>query len=81
MFLAICLLGASVVETVDVFSGFLGNFVAEGLVIIGWIRLWHPIDMLLFEPWPLHRERRVYQSLGHMRISVLPEPDLVQRAA
>ena len=44
----------------------------EGLLVIGWVALWKPVEELLFNWWPLDRERKDWRRLGavDMRIEV-----------
>ncbi len=42
----------------------------EGFLIAGWVSLWHPIEVLLYEWWPLSRENRIYESIMKMEIVV-----------
>jgi hypothetical protein len=39
-------------------SGHLGPIVREGLVITGWVAMWRPLELLLYDWWPLVRQRR-----------------------
>jgi hypothetical protein len=68
VFLALCLLGSRFVGNVPLLPGFAERFVDEGLVIAGWVALWYPLDVLLYQRWPLARERRLYEHLRDMRI-------------
>ena len=40
----------------------------EGLLILGWVALWRPVDILLFERWELHNERRYLRALAEARV-------------
>ena len=46
----------------------LGTFLDEGLLIIGWVALWRPLEILLYDWRPIRRERRVLDALGRMPI-------------
>ncbi len=48
------------------------TFFSEGLIIVGWIALWHPVDMLFFERLPLLREQRVLRRIQNADVLVLP---------
>jgi hypothetical protein len=43
---------------------------AFGLEIAGWVAMWRPIEIFLYEWWPILRRRRLYQRLARMRVSV-----------
>lgn len=68
VFLALCLLGSRLMGEITVLPGFVGRFIDEGLVIAGWVALWYPLDVLLYQRWPLARERRLYENLRDMRL-------------
>ena len=44
--------------------------ISEGLLIIGWVAMWKPIDILLYEWWPLANDARLYQQLSELPIEV-----------
>jgi hypothetical protein len=68
VFLALCLLGSRFVGELPLLPGFIERFVDEGLVIAGWVALWYPLDVLLYQRWPLARERRLYENLRDMQL-------------
>lgn len=54
-FLAGCL-ALSGAATATLGTGGIGNLVSNSLVIIGWVALWRPTEVLLYDWWPLrHR--------------------------
>lgn len=44
-------------------------WIEEGLTIVGWIAMWHPIDTFLYRWWPIRREARLYARLARMRVT------------
>ncbi|MEP7242085.1 MAG: hypothetical protein ABI885_00205 [Gammaproteobacteria bacterium] len=46
----------------------------EGLIILGWIALWRPTEMLAYEWVPLVRKRRLYDRLAAVRVAVRSDP-------
>lgn len=50
-------------------SGIL-NVLREGLVIAGWVALWRPLEVLLYEWWPLVDERRHVNRLARADLAV-----------
>jgi hypothetical protein len=67
-FLAACLVAANAVSRVA--SGDLLVIGRESLTIIGWVAMWRPIEIFLYDWWPVLRRRRTYQSLGRAHVSV-----------
>lgn len=70
LFLALCMLGSQVLGEPKFLPGILARFLDEGLIIAGWVALWYPLDALLYQHWPLKRERRLYQSLRDMDLKL-----------
>lgn len=35
----------------------------EGLLILGWVAMWRPTEVLLYDWWPLARRRKLFQRL------------------
>jgi len=70
IFLASCLLLGSILAGFDVGPEWFRGFIVEGLVIVGWIALWHPVDMLFFERLPLIREQRILNRLKQADVRV-----------
>jgi hypothetical protein len=51
-------------------AGYLGRFVEEGLIIVGWVANWKPIEIFLYDWWPLTRRRNLYRRLAEATITV-----------
>lgn len=62
-FLALCLLGSRLVGEPRFLPGIFGRFLDEGFIIAGWVALWYPLDVLLYQHWLLTREKRLYEQL------------------
>ena len=43
----------------------------EGFLIIGWVALWRPVEILLYEWWPITTERRKIRRLLAGKITLL----------
>ena len=54
--------------------GELPRILDEGLIILAWLALWRPAEMLAYEWVPLHRKRRLYNRLAGIRVSVRAGP-------
>lgn len=50
------------------------GWIGEGLTIIGWIAMWHPVDIFLYRWWPIRREALLYRRLAAMDVRVLTRP-------
>lgn len=69
-FLALCLIGADLL-TVFSSNAFL-RLLKESLLIGGWVAMWRPMQIFLYEWWPVVRKRRIYRNLGRASVHVLP---------
>lgn len=45
----------------------------ESLLIAGWVAMWRPMQIFLYDWWPLRRRGRVYEKLSHMPVEVIPK--------
>ena len=44
----------------------------EGLLIGGWVALWRPMEIFLYEWWPIYHTRAVYAKLSAIAVEVRP---------
>ena len=51
----------------------------EGLVIIGWVAMWRPLEVLLYDWWPLVRQRRLSARVVEAEIAVEHGPGAGER--
>src|SRR5215470_9723729 len=61
--LASCIIVGQMI-TGRVGQGYFGRFVEESLVILAWVANWRPIEILLYDWWPLLRRRNLYLRLA-----------------
>jgi len=52
-------------------GSFLARFFEEGLVILGWVANWRPIEIFLYDWWPITRRRALYRRLAEARVEVV----------
>ena len=52
-------------------AGSAARILSEGLIIIGWVANWRPLEIFLYGWWPLARRRKLYQRLADMPIDVV----------
>lgn len=46
------------------------ELLAEGLLIIGWVALWRPVEMFLYDWWPLVRRQQRFQAVARMPVVI-----------
>lgn len=52
----------------------LSPIIDEGLIILGWLALWRPTEVLIYEWVPIYRKRRLYERLGQIQVAIRAEP-------
>lgn len=67
-FLAICVIGATALAPR---FGKLQAVMHEGLLIIGWVAMWRPLEIYLYRWWPVRELGRVYRKLSEIPIEVV----------
>ncbi len=50
------------------------DMLAEGLLIIGWVALWRPIEIFLYDWWPIRRQQARFESIVRMPVQIRTEP-------
>jgi hypothetical protein len=53
-----------------VITGTLGAGIKEALVISGWVLLWRPVELLIYDGIPGRRQRRVLRRLLEASIEI-----------
>jgi hypothetical protein len=46
----------------------------EGLTIAGWVAMWRPLEIYLYDWWPLRDEQRLLDRLSRLRVTLV-EPE------
>lgn len=59
----------------DLVSGWVGRYdygeiVAHSLLIGGWVALWRPLEILLYDWWPIRAEAQLYDRLSMIEVRV-----------
>jgi len=42
----------------------------EGLLIVGWVAMWRPLEVFLYDWWPIRAEARLYDRLSAMPVRI-----------
>lgn len=53
----------------------------EGLLIIGWVALWRPVEVFLYDWWPVRRRLLLYRKLACVPVDVRGRPAATPPAA
>jgi hypothetical protein len=69
VFLALCLFARSLLLAS---SSTAAHIVAEGLLIVGWVAMWGPLDIFLYGWWPIYSRCRLFDRLARLEIEIRP---------
>jgi hypothetical protein len=67
-FLAACLTASRLLFGVG--SGAFSSVGRESLTIGGWVAMWRPLGIYLYDWWPLLRRQRILKKLSQMPVEV-----------
>lgn len=68
LFLAACLLIRELVFHQQ--PGSLASIMRESLTIAGWVAMWRPIQIFLYDWWPLRRVGHIYEKLSRIPVEL-----------
>ena len=69
--LSACILGASLITT-SFGDSPLTQFFSEGLIILGWVANWRPLEIFLYDWWPVSRRLKLQQRLAQASVEIRP---------
>jgi hypothetical protein len=69
VFVSLCLLAADVIGNLGSSPGY--SIARESLTIIGWVAMWRPLEIFLYDWWPLQRQIRLFQNLSGAHVHVI----------
>ncbi len=70
LFVAACVAASVAVDSMTFLPELLRTLFSGGIVIAGWVALWHPMELLLYERWPILRDRKLYRLISEMRTTI-----------
>ncbi|MDP1682023.1 MAG: hypothetical protein Q8L39_09655 [Burkholderiales bacterium] len=70
VFVTLCLLAADGIGKLDIQTVH-HTIARESLTIVGWVAMWRPIQVFLYDWWPLQRQIRLYKALGNAHVRVI----------
>ncbi len=51
-------------------EGLFWSIIEEGFLITGWVAMWHPVNLFLYEWWPIRHRQRLYNKLAIIPIEM-----------
>lgn len=64
-FLFVCLFLRQLFEA---WSGHSVQFLSEGLLILGWVAMWRPVEIFLYDWWPELGKQRLFDRIARLQI-------------
>jgi hypothetical protein len=64
-------IAGDIVETMLRESRF-GSIIRESFLIGGWVAMWRPLEIFLYEWWPIRAEAQLFDRLSAMTVRVAP---------
>jgi hypothetical protein len=52
-------------------GGVADRILQEGLLILGWVAMWRPLQIILYDWWPIRRYARLYSNLATMPVKLV----------
>ena len=53
----------------------LGEIIKESLLIGGWVAMWRPLEVFLYDWWPIRQEAQLYDRLSAMPVRIVYRDD------
>ncbi len=51
---------------------FVIEVIGQGLTVLGWVFVWFPLDAFIFGVGYYRLDKRIYEKLGHVRLTIRP---------
>ena len=69
IFVSFCLIAADFIGDLGPNAGY--RVARESLTIVGWVAMWRPMQIFLYDWWPIQRKIRLYMKLGSAHIQAV----------
>ncbi len=69
LFVSLCLIAADFVGDLGAGAGY--RIARESLTIVGWVAMWRPMQIFLYDWWPIQRKIRLYLRLSSAHVQVV----------
>jgi hypothetical protein len=67
--LALCLVAGQLVGYSQG-AGAPASVIGESLLILGWVANWRPLEIFLYDWWPIIRRRALYRRLAAAKVEI-----------
>jgi hypothetical protein len=55
-------------------DGALSSLLTQSLLIAGWVAMWRPLEIFLYDWWPILADARIYERISQIRVRVVNDP-------
>jgi hypothetical protein len=69
VFLFLCIAAQQMLASLEK-TGLAWSIIQEGFLISGWVAMWRPIQVFLYDWWPIRRRRRIYEKLAQLPVEL-----------
>lgn len=69
VFLITCLVVQRIIASWEK-TGLLWSIIEEGVLISGWVAMWRPLHLFLYEWWPIRRKRLIHEKLAQTLVEL-----------
>lgn len=73
VFLGVCLLLSQWSQNLAL-SGVLASLLRESFLVAGWVAMWRPMQIYLYDWWPLRQQATLYRRMAKMPVTVRVAP-------
>lgn len=63
-------IGLTFLVAMELLASFSAGVLREGLTIAGWVAMWRPIQIYLYDWWPLWQKQRLYGRMSRMPVEL-----------
>ncbi len=67
----VCLTGAYAFDQLKILGDYSQMLGRETFFFLGWVILWKPIEMIVFEPWSFKHQLKLIEKLNHTKIAIV----------
>lgn len=68
VFLTGCFLASRFIAEVG--TGTVADILREGFIIAGWVAMWKPMEIYLYDWWPLRRRGQILRKMSRMEVQI-----------
>lgn len=68
-FLFMCILAQHAITGLGK-EGLFWSILQEGFLISGWVAMWHPINLFLYEWWPYRHRQKLYNKIAQLPVEL-----------